>query len=44
VSLAMQARGFTGILPCPPPRRVETREGLLLAGLLGAQALLLFLT
>ena len=44
VSLAMQARGFTGALPGPPPRALGARDGLVLGGRLLAQALLVVLT
>jgi energy-coupling factor transporter transmembrane protein EcfT len=44
LSVAMQARGFTGLLPPPPPRPLSRRNGLILGALLLAQALLLAVT
>jgi cobalt/nickel transport system permease protein len=41
VSVAMQSRGFTGLLPPPPARPLSRRDTLLLGLLLLAQALLL---
>ena len=44
VSVAMQSRGFTGLLPPPPPRPLGARCVLALAATLLAQALLLWVT
>jgi cobalt/nickel transport system permease protein len=44
VSLAMQARGFTGLLPAPPPRPLTARAAALLGALLLAQLLLVGVT
>ena len=44
VSVAMQSRGFTGLLPPPPPRALGARGALFLAALLLAQALLVWVT
>jgi cobalt/nickel transport system permease protein len=44
LSVAMQSRGFTGLLPSPPPRPLSRRDGLLLGALLLPQALLLAVT
>jgi cobalt/nickel transport system permease protein len=44
LSIAMQSRGFTGLLPSPPPRPLSRRDGLLLGALLLPQALLLAVT
>jgi cobalt/nickel transport system permease protein len=44
VSLAMQARGFTGLLPAPPPRLLTARGAALLGALLLAQAVLVGVT
>jgi cobalt/nickel transport system permease protein len=41
VSVAMQARGFTGLLPSPDPRAVSARDWLTLVLLVLVQALLL---
>ena len=44
VSVAMQSRGFTGLLPPPPPRPLGARGVLALAAVLLAQALLVWVT
>src|SRR5437879_2895973 len=44
VSVAMQSRGFTGLLPPPPPRPLGARCVLALAATLVAQALLVWVT
>jgi cobalt/nickel transport system permease protein len=44
VSVAMQSRGFTGLLPSPPPRPLGRRSLLILAIVLLAQALILGVT
>jgi cobalt/nickel transport system permease protein len=44
VSLAMQARGFTGLLPPPAPRPLRAADALFLAGALLAQAALAWAT
>jgi cobalt/nickel transport system permease protein len=44
VSVAMQSRGFTGLLPAPEPRPLGARGVLCLAAALLAQALLVWVT
>jgi cobalt/nickel transport system permease protein len=44
VSVAMQSRGFSGLLPAPPPRPLGGSSAIALAALLLAQGLLVWIT